>query len=439
MPTYYLDASSLAQATAVYTDATLTICAADGVYSDGNITRVQTGCVLGSAKFCPSCGVGCNVDLNESKTDSGLYTATVDLGNSAGDTGAVIITFNPLFFPNGFKAVYDGITYNSFSSPIYGYSTAPLGQTNYIGDQDNDCGISTSGFIVDNYYWDVLTSSYIYAGTTSSVSALPSQLNLTVNPPGDCVMVIPKVNLNPSSLDITIEAPCGANFELNVSCPTVLFPTYTSQVAPTDELVCEYEDNLIYYNAPVNGNGVTLGLFDWIFIDANGEVVAADGYYHAPTMLPGAYDWFLVQNGVIIQMGQCAYNAYVITRCADGFSLVADTSVGPVSIGDFVTISDPLYAACVWEVTNQTFITPTVTINLITPYTSCEEVCVLYSVDNMTDSDIVISYVNCEGDNMEQEVTAYTIEYICARVGSIVVPGSPAGVIVTLDSCDCGF
>lgn len=436
---YYLDAPSLALATGVYTDAALTICAADGVYSDGNITRIQTGCVLGPAKFCPSCGEGCDNIFGENKGDTGVYRTTVDLGNNPGNTGAVIIRFNPFSFPYGFKAVYNGITYNSFSSPIYGYSTAPAGLTNYIGDQDNNCGIGTSGFILNNYDWNVATNAYVYNGTTSSIIPLPSQLNLTVNSPSTCVMVIPKVALNPSSLDITVEGPCQSVFGLNVGCPTPLFPTYTSQVAPTDELVCEYEDNLIYYNAPVNGNGVTLGLFDWIFLDPNGEAIAADGYYHAPTMLPGAYDWFLVQNGIIIQMGQCDYNSYVITRCADGFSLVAGTSVGPVSVGDFVTISDPLYAACVWEVTSLTYITPTVTINLITPYTNCDEVCVLYSVDNMTGSSVTASYTDCDGLPQTQAVAAYTIEYICARVGSITIPGSPAGVIVSLDSCDCGL
>lgn len=434
---YYLDAPSLALATAVYTDSALTTCATDGVYSDGNITRIQTGCVLGPAKTCPSCGSGCDSNYNEEGDSTGVFISKIDLGNSSGDIGAVIIKFTPYDFPKGIKAVYDGITYNSLSSPIYGYMTAPAGLPVYVGDEDSDCGITTSSFVLNNYELD--GTSYAYNGTTSVVSVLPSQSNLTVNVPGECVMVIPKVNLNPSSLDITIEAPCGVPFLLNVSCPTSLFPTYTSQVAPTEELVCEYEDNLIYYNYPVSGNGVTLGLFDWIFTDPYGESVAADGYYHAPTMLPLAYDWFLVQNGVIIQMGQCDYNSYVITRCADGFTLVAETGVGPVSIGDFVTISDPLYAACVWEVTSQTYITPTVTINLITTYTNCDEVCVLYSVDNMTGSSVTASYTGCDGLPQTQAVAAYTIEYICARVGSITIPGSPAGVVVSLDSCDCGL
>jgi len=432
---YFLDAPTLAQATAIYTDAALTVCAADGVYSDGSITRVLSGCVLGPAIICPSCGTRCDDTSFSNKEDVGVYRSTVDLGNDPGDIGAIIIRFDIPNTPHGFKAVYDGITYNSFSSPIYGYMTAPSGLPVYMGDQDDDCGITSSSFIANNYDWD--GSSYNYNGTTSIISVLPSQTNLTVNGPGTSIMVIPKVNLNPSSLDITVESPCGSDFAVYVSCPTPLFPTYTSQVAPTDELVCEYEDNLIYYNYPVNGNGVTLGLFDWIFIDPYGESVVSDGYYHAPTMLPLAYDWFLVQNGVIIQMGQCAYNSYVITRCADGLTLVAETGVGPVSIGQFVTISDPLYAGCVWEITSQTFATPTVTIDSITAYTNCDEVCVLYSVDNMTASTQTGTYTDCDGLSQPLSVDAYTIDYICARVGSISIDGSPAGVIVSLDSCNC--
>lgn len=439
MPTYYLDGPSLAQATAVYTDPTLTICAPDGTYSDTYITRIQTGCVLGPPKFCPSCGAQCGEnDYGNCKENPSVLNIDIDLGNDPGDTGVVIVKFESNKFVHGFIADYDGTTYNTFSSPIYGLLTAPSGLPVYIGDQDEDCGlVSGSPHVVPVYEFN--GGAYNTTGTTEVVNVFPTQIQTTVNQPGQCVMVIPKTGLNPSQLSISVKAPCGDCFKLSVSCPTVLFPTYTSQVAPTEELVCEYDDNLIYYNYPVNGNGVTLGLFDWIFLDANGEIIAADGYYHAPTMLPGAYDWFLVQNGIIIQMGQCAYNAYVLTRCADGFTLVADSGVGPISIGQFVTISDPLYAACVWEVTNQTFITPTVTINSITGYTSCSDVCVLYSVDNMTASDIYVDIIACDGSPTSYFVPAYTIEYICARVGSVVVPGSPAGVIVSLDSCDCGF
>jgi len=432
---YYLDGPTLAQSTAVYTNPELTNCAPDGLYSDNSITRYQSGCVLGPAKFCPSCGIPCGKQLGTDSDSGGVFNSIVDLGNDPGDIGAIIITFTPNNYPHGLIAEYNGIVYNEFSSPIYGYISAPTGLPAYMGDEDFDCGITSASFILSDY--ENNGGGYAPTGTTSYVSILPSQDSLTVNNPGTCIMVIPKVNLNPSSLEIKVTAPCDTSFRLEVSCPTTLFPTYTSQVAPTDELVCEYEDNLIYYNYPVNGNGVTLGLFDWVFIDPYGESVVGDGYYHAPTMLPPAYDWFLVQNGVIIQMGQCAYNAYVITRCADGFTLVADSITGPVSVGQFVSISDALYAGCIWEITSQTFITPTVSIDSITGYTNCNEVCVLYSVDNMTSSTQTGTYTDCNGGTQSFTVDGYTIDYICARVGSISVDGSPAGVVVTLDSCKC--
>jgi len=438
---YYLDAPSLTLATAVYTNAALTICAPDGIYSDGVISRVLASCVLGPVQECPSCGSGCSNDFNTASIFAATYRTTLDLGNSSGDTGAVIITFDPVNTPKGFTAVYDGVVYNTFSSPFYGLLTVPSGQAVYIGDQDNDCGIvSGSPHILGNYDWDVIAGDYVYNGTTASVSALSGQIQTTVNNPGSCVMVIPKPNLNPSSLDITVYAPCAtAEFNLSVSCPTPLYPTYTSQVGTNAEAICQYDDNLIYYNAPVNGNGVLLGLFDYIFYDINGQVAASDGYYYAPTMLPNPYDWFRVSNGIIVQMGQCTYNGFVIQRCTDGQTLVAGTSIPGVSIGDFVTISNPLYSACVWQVISNSSATPTETIDTITGYESCADACAYYSIDNMTGSSVTASYTDCDGLPQTVPVAAYSIEYVCARIGSITIPGSPAGVLVTVDSCDCGF
>lgn len=436
---YYLDAPTLAQATAVYTDAALSVCAPNGVYSDGTITRVQTSCVLGSAKFCPSCGSRCGVDFNGYIVGDGVFNIEVDLGNDIGDTGAIIVSFDSLSVPKGFIASYDGNTYNTFSSPVYGLLTAPSGLPVYVGDEDNDCGIvANSPHTLNNYDWDPSTSTYVYNGTTSSISALPTQVQTSINAPGNCIMVIPKPLINPSTLTITVFSPCNpSGIDLNVSCPIPLFPTYTSQVRPTADSVCEYPDDLIYYNYPVNGNGTTLGLFDWVFLDPNGEVVATDGYYHAPTMLPSSYNWFLVQSGIIIQMGECQYNAYIIERCGDGLTIVANSDVVGVQVGDFVTVSYPSYAGCVFNVISETFTTATVTIDSITAYEACADICQNYSVDNMTASSVTVSYNNCAGAPQTQAVAAYTIAYICARTGSVSVPGSPAGVIVTLDSCSC--
>lgn len=55
--TYYLNGPSLGSATAVFSNAALTVCASDGFYSDGVIVREQVGCVLLPQQTCPSCDI----------------------------------------------------------------------------------------------------------------------------------------------------------------------------------------------------------------------------------------------------------------------------------------------------------------------------------------------------------------------------------------------
>ena len=54
--TYYLNAPSLASASAVFSDAAMTTFAADGFYSNGVISRQQIDGVLLPQQNCPSCG-----------------------------------------------------------------------------------------------------------------------------------------------------------------------------------------------------------------------------------------------------------------------------------------------------------------------------------------------------------------------------------------------
>lgn len=51
----FIDAPTLSEATAVYTDAALTVLAVDGYYSDQNITRQQLSGALGASITCPDC------------------------------------------------------------------------------------------------------------------------------------------------------------------------------------------------------------------------------------------------------------------------------------------------------------------------------------------------------------------------------------------------
>lgn len=302
---YYLDAPSLGSATAVYTDAALTICAPDGFYSDTSIVRELVGCVLQPQRICPSCGIACEKYCTNLELKAGVYKVTIDLGNDATSIGAVTIKFDPMDYPKGFEAEYDGVVYNALSSPIYGFLQGDLGYPTYIGDQDLDCGLTTGYHTLPNYTLNPSTGVYDPDGTTQIVNIFPTQVETTVNNPDLCVLVIPKTSINPSSLTITVFSPCSSAFKLDVTCPTVLPIFYGSQPASLSSLACELPDTIKYYSAPVNGNGVLLGLYDWVFLDINGEFHAPDGYYKAPTAMSPPLDWFRLENGVIVEFGEC--------------------------------------------------------------------------------------------------------------------------------------
>jgi hypothetical protein len=54
---YYLNGPNLATATQVFTDAALTVCASDGWYSDGTISRQLQNCILLPQETCADCNV----------------------------------------------------------------------------------------------------------------------------------------------------------------------------------------------------------------------------------------------------------------------------------------------------------------------------------------------------------------------------------------------
>jgi hypothetical protein len=432
--TYYLNGPSLDSATAVFTDAELTICAPDGYYSDGVTARQQVGCSLLPAEICPSCGADCGQVFVKKLGPLGVYQIAVNLGNTISSTGAVYIKMNLGDAALGLMFDYDGVIYNTFSSQTQGRLTAPLNQANYVGVVD--CGLAGNSFDLDLYRYSQAISDFGLTGDTYSFSVSASQLNITPTNPSNMFFVIPKIDATPSTLNITVFGACASpDFEIEVGCPSVLPPFIGSQVRTTSSSACEYPDNITYYSAPVNGNGVTLGLYDWIFLDQSGQFIAPDGYYYAPTACPMPWDWFRVKDGVIIAFGECSVANFILTRCADGFTVTADSLVPSVAVGDFVTIENPLYGGCVFEVTATSLLPNTEMIDSITAYTSCSDVCVSYSVYN---SDGVnahsVSYTDCNGTPQSISVSANNTEYICARVGS--ASGDPA-LIIEFDSCSC--
>lgn len=299
--TYYLNAPSLGSATAVFTNAALTVCAPNGFYSDGIISRELVDCVLLPQQSCPSCSVPCG-EILSLEGEQGIYYLNVDLGAT---TGAVIVEFNPQSVPDGILALFDSVTYNGLSSPTDGWLQGTAGLPTYVGDTDWDCGIvAGSPYTLDEFQYNGLVFAPL--GTTENISVAAGQMKLTVTAPENCIMVIPKTAASPSILNLTLIGPCsGTVFNVSVACPAALTSFDSSTMSATSELACDKIINQIYYVAHVNGSAGTLGLYDLVFSDANGQVKLSAGFYK--TNDAGANNWYQVDaNGAVVLFGVCA-------------------------------------------------------------------------------------------------------------------------------------
>lgn len=305
--TFYLDAPSLSTATVVYSNAALTTVAANGFYSDGSIVREQVSGVLLPPVTCPACSVPCGETINASG-NQGIYYLSTQLGTA---TGAVVIRFNPQSVPDGILAVYNSTIYNGVSSPTFGWLQGTVGLPTYIGATSGDCGIvAGSPYNLNEFQYN--GSTFAALGTTTSVSVLSGQLDFTASPPGNTVMVIPKIAPSPSILDLTLIGPCVATvFNISVSCPAALPSFASSTVNANSTLACNDTVDQTYYVAYVSGGSGVLGLHDLVFSDSYGEFKLGAGYYK--TTAAGTNEWFQVDaNGVIVAFGDCLLSQFTI-------------------------------------------------------------------------------------------------------------------------------
>ena len=121
--TYYIDeGTTFDTTTGLYTDASGQTAAPDNTYQVNGTTsyRIQSGGVLGSVNACPTCPVTCGGTIAGSG-GQGFYNLEVNMGNTAGDVGAIVIYFNPRNVPDGIIALFDNQLYNKLSSITFGY------------------------------------------------------------------------------------------------------------------------------------------------------------------------------------------------------------------------------------------------------------------------------------------------------------------------------
>jgi len=298
--TYFLDSSTLGGATSIYMDAQLTICAPDGYYSDGVITREQVSCILLPQQVCESCALPCGESIISASGGSGLYSVNINIG--AG-TGAILVKFTPFGVPDGIKAVFNSLVWNKLSSPIDGYhqSTNPSSYT-FVGDVALDCGLAGSTYpTLVNYLYDGTT--FVNQGTTTSVSVAAGDVSLSAGNPGQCVMVIPKTTSGASVLNILSVGACSSTiFNVIASCPEPLRSFESSERLDSSEFVCLEELVFTYYFASLT-DIATIDIFDYVFSDENGEFPLKGGFYLIDN--DGDSQWIEVENGIVIAIGNC--------------------------------------------------------------------------------------------------------------------------------------
>lgn len=357
---YYLNAPSLGSATAVFTNADLTVLAADGFYSDGTIVREQVDGILLPQQTCPSCATPCGETINASG-GQGIYLLDLETGTTVSDVGAVIVRFDPYGVPDGIRGTLGSTVYNKLVSPVDGlHQSSNAGALTYIGQTGADCGISGTTYpALTEFSYNGTT--FVATGNTQSVTVAPGDVSLGVSAPGSTMMVIPKLTPSPSIINFEVVGPCsGTAWQMSVACPVLLTGFSSSVSAVSSVAACALSETTTYYNASLANTPGTVGLYDLVFADAYGQTPLAAGYYRASGSITGSNDWFQVSSaGVVITLGVCtpppASVWYRIINCDDSSVSYSQEYVQ----GDFQVDERVTADGITWVVAEELFTQPT--------------------------------------------------------------------------------
>ncbi len=312
--TYYLNGPTLGASTAVYTDSNLSICAADGIYSDGVIAREQLNCQLLAPQQCPSCAPPCGLQAGESSNIQGSFLGQINVGT---DLGAVVIySIVGSSIPDGMLATYNGQTYNKLtfinnSNRPVGLNT-PAGTPTYYGSSSNT-PVSTGNIPIYSLQND---GSYLNTGNNQPITVQASQIDLRGGGGATVyTMVVPKNSAVATNMNVDIYAPIlGTFFSWKALCPALL-PSFTGS-ALQDIDTCSTADQTYYFaqNATSSGSGSGSVLTPQTLTQpAVGNLVFTDSYGASPinptdvsrvVVLPNN-DLLRISNGLVTAVSTC--------------------------------------------------------------------------------------------------------------------------------------
>jgi hypothetical protein len=333
--TYYINATSFNNATTIYTDATLTTLAPDGVYQFNGVHRTLTSGVLGSVFYCDTCCAGCSATYIYPipPAKNRYHEVCSNIGEPLNVAVVVKFKFTSntpqyLGYPLGLRAEFDGQFYQGVTSNRFGYlPELYVGHTTFNTTTPTAAELeANSPYTLDGWAWQPLSSAFVETQDITTYIT-QSMVNSSRNNPDECYLLIPKRTLA-STVNAQIFSPHrdmdsgGGGCDVTIECPSAL-PSYsTTDPEVSSALACSSASSGGYPNKyfimRVNSVSGAAKLYDRIFEDsaggdATGYTPIATGYYGVLNEYAGTTNgaWIRVDaNGVVQAAGTCGGGGY---------------------------------------------------------------------------------------------------------------------------------
>ncbi len=297
----YINSSSFATATAVFTDQALTTLAPDGFYSLDGIVREQVSGVLQQTGVCEACSPNCGEEIVYIINTQGEYTYEAYLGDSI---GAVRVHVNTLGGAAGFRAVHNGTTTNAINTRNLGVKESSSGSgVTYIGESStfSSSGVTVPTFEYGNGEWaqGANTSLNPFAGSNLTAATYH----------GGGVITFTKMSSIVNTCEITIRVPfASTSATIQVDC-VALLPSFNSSQTPESNSTdgCDATASGLYFVSLLNGEApdveggqAIVAIGDAVYNDAYAITPVVDGWFGIDQ---GAME---VTDGIITDISDCA-------------------------------------------------------------------------------------------------------------------------------------
>ena len=309
----FLNAPTFASATAIFTDEDMNICAPDGLYSDGLITRQLTNCLLGPPQACAQCIPPCGTLGTVNQNANGVFLAELNLGTTL---GAVTAYFRlGASIPDGVDIIHAGTHYNyhfTFAGNVGGPVglNAVAGLPTYIGSGNTAVPPTTNPLPVETFNVDAQGNGvYSPNGQSQIINTVPQQVDTRGNE--TYMAVFPRTDAAASTATINIFCPIQQTFfEWELYCPGENYRAF--QGSPTQgDISCNPADTTYYFAANSLGNTIAPHLLsypivgDLVFSDALGVSLVNPVSTTSVFIIADNNQAIEIAQGIVISVAAC--------------------------------------------------------------------------------------------------------------------------------------